>query len=151
MSDRGTRADLSAIFADRPAGTHVYTCGPDSYMAAVTDAAQAAGLPEDACHLEYFAVPEIPEYENHAFRIELNDGRVLDVPPEMSAAEVLIASGVPVDLKCSDGLCGVCQCGLLDGEAEHRDFVLSKAQREKNIILCQSRAAHKDGTLKLDL
>jgi ferredoxin len=54
-------------------------------------------------------------------------------------------------VKCSDGICGVCKCGLVDGAVEHRDFVLSKAQREGNIILCQSRAADKDGIVTIDL
>jgi len=34
---------------------------------------------------------------------------------------------------------------------EHRDFVLSKSQRETGIILCQSRAAHPGGTIEIDL
>ena len=36
-------------------------------------------------------------------------------------------------------------------DGEHRDFVLSKSQRETQMILCQSRAAEADGTLKIDL
>ena len=66
-------------------------------------------------------------------------------------ADVLIENGYPIDLKCSDGICGVCKCGLLSGEVEHRDFVLSKAQRETGIIVCQSRATQKDGVIELDL
>ncbi|WP_298837893.1 4Fe-4S double cluster binding domain-containing protein [uncultured Roseobacter sp.] len=151
VSAQGTRAELDTVFAAAAPGTHVYTCGPDSYMSAVVEAAQKAGVPEEACHIEYFTVPDTPEYENHPFHLQLRDGRVLDVPPEASAAQVLIDAGVPVDLKCADGLCGVCRCGLLGGDVEHRDFVLSKAQREQSIILCQSRAAEKNGTLLLDL
>ena len=60
-------------------------------------------------------------------------------------------AGVTVDVKCSDGLCGVCQCGLISGEVEHRDFVLSEKQREKMIILCQSRAAENGGVIEVDL
>lgn len=56
-----------------------------------------------------------------------------------------------MDLKCSDGICGVCKCGLRGGEVEHRDFVLSAKQREGAIILCQSRAAQPGGVLELDL
>ena len=54
-------------------------------------------------------------------------------------------------MKCSDGLCGVCQCGVLSGDIEHRDFVLSAKQQESQIILCQSRAAEKGGVIELDL
>jgi ferredoxin len=75
----------------------------------------------------------------------------LPVPANKNAAEVLIDNGIAVNLKCSDGLCGVCQCGLISGEVEHRDFVLSKAQQKNTIILCQSRAAKSEGLLELDL
>ncbi len=152
VSDEGSRADLAAILAGQPPGTHVYACGPDRYMAAVMEAAADAGIPEEARHLEYFSVPEAPDYENHPFVLRLaRSGREIAVPADRSAAEVLIASGVPVDLKCSDGLCGVCRCGLLGGEVEHRDYLLSKAQRSDSIILCQSRAAAPDGLVEIDL
>ena len=59
--------------------------------------------------------------------------------------------GYAVDLKCSDGICGVCQCRVLEGEVEHRDFVLSQKQRQTTMILCQSRAAQKGGVLKVDI
>ena len=152
ITDEGTRADLDAILSDYQPGWHVYTCGADAYMASVTEAAERAGFPEEARHLEYFSVPEQPDYENHPFIVKLvrSDSEIV-VPADKSAAEVLIENGVPIDLKCSDGLCGVCKCGVLSGKVEHRDFVLSKTQQEDSIILCQSRAAEPDGTLELDL
>jgi ferredoxin len=73
------------------------------------------------------------------------------VPAEKSATDVLAEAGIHVDVKCSDGLCGVCKCGLISGEVEHRDFVLSKAQRRDSIILCQSRAAEPGGVIEVDL
>jgi ferredoxin len=54
-------------------------------------------------------------------------------------------------VKCADGICGVCKCGIVDGNVEHRDFVLSKKQRETEIITCQSRAAAGCATITLDL
>ena len=62
-----------------------------------------------------------------------------------------LRAGVHVDVKCADGLCGVCKCGVVSGEVEHRDYVLSKAQRAREIILCQSRAAQVDGEIEIDL
>jgi len=81
----------------------------------------------------------------------LNDGREITVSAEQTASDALLAAGIHVDVKCSDGLCGVCKCGLREGAVEHRDFVLSKAQRETQIILCQSRATEPGGTLRIDL
>ncbi len=150
ISSEGTRADLAALTSYEP-GAHVYTCGPDIFMAAVMAMAEANGFPEDARHLEYFAVPEQPEYENHPFTLALQDGREIPVAADQSASDALLAAGVHVDVKCADGLCGVCKCGVLAGEVEHRDFVLSKAQREGQMILCQSRAKNAGDTIKIDL
>jgi ferredoxin-NADP reductase len=151
FTDEGTRADLDAILAGYSDGWHVYTCGPDRYMAGVMEAAERQGFPEDTRHLEYFNVPDQPDYENHSFTLKLRDGRRLDVPADKTASDILIANGVHVDVKCADGICGVCKCGLLAGEVEHRDFVLSTAQRENSIILCQSRAAEAGGEVVIDL
>lgn len=102
--------------------------------------------------MEYFSVPEQPDYENHPFTLRLaKSGREILVPAEKTATEALAESGIHVNVKCSDGICGVCKCGLISGDAEHRDFVLSNKQREGAIILCQSRAQAPGGVLEIDL
>ena len=152
FSDVGQRANLDEILSGHQDGWHVYTCGPDRYMTAVIEAAERQGFPEDARHLEYFVVPEQPDYENHAFSITLaSDGRTFDVPEDKSISDVLLENGIPIDVKCADGICGVCKCGYSGGQVEHRDFVLSKAQHETQIVTCQSRAAPGVNTITLDL
>ena len=152
FSDENTRADLSKLLNNFQTEFHVYTCGPEQYMQSVTDAALENGYPDDAIHREYFTVPEVPDYVNHSFTIKLlNSGREFQIPADKSATDVLTANGVNIDVKCSDGLCGVCKCTFVSGSVEHRDFVLSNKQRESEVILCQSRAADKDGVLELML
>ncbi len=152
VTDEGSRADLAAILGRYAPGAHVYTCGPDRFMQGVMAAAESAGFPGDARHLEYFAVPEAPPRDNHAFTLRLaRSGRDIAVPADQTATDVLAAAGVHVDVKCADGICGVCKCGLIDGAADHRDYVLSAQQRATQIILCQSRARDPDGILTVDL
>ncbi len=150
VSSEGTRADLPQVLTYSK-GAHIYTCGPDVYMSSVMAAAQDNGFPDDARHLEYFAVPDQPDFENHPFTLALKDGRRIAVGTDQSASDALIAAGVHVDVKCADGLCGVCKCGVLSGDVEHRDFVLSKAQQDTAMILCQSRARDKNAVLDIDL
>jgi ferredoxin len=89
---------------------------------------------------------------NHAFTLKLaSSGKALAVPADKTAADVLWENGVHVDLKCSDGLCGLCKCAVIAGEVEHREFVLPKAQRAGAMILCQSRAAKDGGVIEIDL
>ena len=151
FSDEGSRADLTKVLQYR-GGAHVYTCGPDIYMQGVIDTATANDFPEEARHLEYFSVPEQPDYVNHDFTLKLaKSGKTIHVKAEEPATDALLAAGIHVDVKCSDGLCGVCKCTVLSGDVEHRDFVLSNKDRETQIILCQSRAADKDRILEVDL
>jgi ferredoxin len=152
ISDEGSRADLDTTLAGFKPGHHLYTCGPDRYMNSVLEAGEAQGWDDEAMHREYFSVPEVPEWENHDFVLKLAKSyREFVVPADKSAAKVLNENGIKIDVKCSDGLCGVCKCGVVSGEIEHRDFVLSKAQREHSIILCQSRAADENGVIEIDL
>jgi ferredoxin len=121
-------------------------------MQGVMAAAEYHGYPEEARHLEYFSVPEMPDYVNHDFTLRLSkSGSDIRVPADRSATDMLAEAGITVDVKCADGLCGVCRCRLVGGEVEHRDFVLSKAQRQGSIILCQSRAAEPEGIVEIDL
>jgi reductive dehalogenase len=152
ITDEGSRCDLAQTIKPYQQGWHIYTCGAERYMSSVIDAANAAAYPEEAQHLEYFSVPEQPDYENHDFRLKLaKSGKELLIPADRVATDVLLEHGIKVDVKCSDGICGVCKCGLIDGDVEHRDFVLSKAQRKDNVILCQSRAAAEGGVIEVDL
>ena len=152
VSDENGRAKFEDIFKAVKPESHVYCCGAEHFMAAAIQAAERAGIPENCRHLEYFSVPEAPDYINHDFKIKLaSSGQELVVPADKSAAQVLKDAGFDIKLKCSDGLCGICQCSLLGGDVEHRDFVLSNSQRARSIILCQSRASKAGGVIEIDL
>ena len=152
ISDENTRLDAATLFATIDKGSHCYICGPDAYMTSLAEMAEIKGFDEAQIHVEYFSVPEQPDYHNEPFVLKIRDtGRLIDVSADESAADALIAQGFAVDVKCADGLCGVCQCSYSAGEVEHRDFVLSKKMRETNLILCQSRAASKDEVIEIDL
>lgn len=152
FSDDGSRVDLDGVIDAYQSGWHVYTCGPDRYMQAVLARATDAGWPDDAQHREYFTLPETPEYVNHPFTLKLaNDGREIAVSADQSASDALAAAGIAITLKCADGLCGVCQCKVISGDVEHRDFVLSKSQRKDTMILCQSRAREPGGVIEISL
>ncbi len=149
----GSRADLNSLIPPFQEGIQLYTCGSARYMDAVDAAAQAAGWPEEALHREYFSVPEAPPRENHAFKLKLTtSGRTLNVSADERATDVLARAGIAIDMKCTDGLCGVCAMAY-DAEAsnpiDHRDVVLSAAQRRERVILCCSRAADAGGTIVL--
>jgi reductive dehalogenase len=146
------RLDIADVLGDFKSGDHLYTCGPSAFMDAVFESAQRQGWPEECLHREYFTVPGDIEYENHAFQVALaKTGTMFEVPADKSPADVLIDSGFPIDVKCSDGLCGTCVATYLTGDVEHRDYVLSNEQRKSKLTLCCSRAEKANGQITLDL
>ncbi len=155
FKDEGQRAELMQLLPDFASGCHVYTCGSARFMDGVFEAAVSHGWPEDAMHREYFNVPETDAWVNHPFELKLKQSaRRLSVPADRNATDVLGEAGIPVDVKCSDGLCGVCARhydAAASDEIEHRDFGLSQKERQHKIILCCSRAKHADGVIELDL
>ena len=155
FSDEGGRADLPALLPPYASGAQLYACGSARYMDAVFAAAAAAGWPDAACHREYFSLPDAPERVNHPFVLQLRrQGREVQVSATQSATDALAAAGLAVDVKCSDGLCGVCAVAY-DADAsdpvDHRDIVLGSSDRQSRIILCCSRSATPRGRVVLDL
>lgn len=152
FSAEGGRADFTQLISPWTTGDHLYVCGSVRFMQAAVDAAQARGWPEDCVHREFFAAPEVPARINHPFTLRLSrTGSTVAVPVDLSAAQALNQAGYRVDVKCSDGICGVCSARLLSGEVDHRDHVLSTAQRRSTLLLCCSRAREAGAEIVIDL
>ena len=150
-SDRSGRIDLPSVLGTPEPGTLVYTCGPER----LTDEIEALcgeHWPEDSLRIERFTPLDFSDAEDRAFGIRLGaDGPVLPVGSDQSALEVLEAAGVPVVSSCREGTCGTCEVPVLDGEVEHRDAILTSAEKQRNdcMMVCVSRACSR--TLTLDV
>jgi dimethylamine monooxygenase subunit B len=150
LSEEGSRLDLGALLAGQPLGTHVYTCGPEGLIAAVTQTAVRLGWPKTAQHAEAFLAPP----SGAAFEVTLaRSGRQIAVGPHQSLLEALEAAEVPMEWSCRGGACGRCETGVVSchGRIEHHDHWLSDAEKAKQakIMPCVSRFA--GDTLTLDL
>ncbi|MFJ2885557.1 PDR/VanB family oxidoreductase [Streptomyces sp. NPDC087305] len=133
----GRRPELDALLAELPEGAVVYCCGPEGLMAAV-----AERFPD--VRLERFA----PRAQlgggtrgDTAFEVELRrSGRTLTV-----AADSTVLAAVRTELpdtlySCEQGFCGTCQQRVVEGEVEHRDELLTDAERDDSMLICVSRA-----------
>lgn len=142
--------DVDALLASPSPGTQVYCCGPEALMSAVKRA--AVRWDPASVHFEWFAAPAIDRSRDRPCEVELRrSGLVLDVPADRSILEVVRANGIDVPSACEEGVCGTCETALLEGEAEHRDMLLTPAERVANrsMMICISRA--RSQRLVLDL
>src|SRR5690606_17390616 len=117
--------NLNIVLADPVASKHLYICGPTGFMNWVIDTARQKGWSEETIHREYFAAEAIDTSNDESFTIKIaSTGQEIVVEKDQCATDVLAAAGFPIDITCSEGICGTCLSRVLAGEIEHRDMFL---------------------------
>jgi ferredoxin-NADP reductase/(2Fe-2S) ferredoxin len=144
--------NLSEVLGSPIEGDHVYVCGPPGLVSATRE--RASHWPSGSVHWEQFA-PGVPESAppNEPFEILLSRQQVkLQVSEDQTILDAVRKAGIDIESSCEDGLCGCCRVGLLGGVPQHRDVVLTDAEKVANreILICISRAK-KGEVLVLDI
>lgn len=145
----GRFLDIARIVAEAPDDAHFYCCGPAGMLKSFMDA--AGNIPDERKHVEYFS-PRAEASLEGGFKVELaRSGRTLSVAPGQTIIDVLREAGIGVPHSCLQGLCGSCEVPVLSGIPDHRDSVLSDAERAagRSMMICCSGA--KTDMLVLDL
>lgn len=144
----GQPLDIGAMVRSLPDDAHLYCCGPTGMLAAFETATAHCA---DRRHVEYFAAKAEAAIKG-GFSIELARSKLtLDVPPGRSILDVVLAAGISVTTSCREGICGSCETRILEGEADHRDALLTeeeKLQNQSMMICCSGAMSRK---LVLDL
>ena len=147
---------LDTILGPAADGAAVYCCGPEPLLRAVEQRqpTRRAG----SLHVERFR-PRDPDAggastggDGDGFAVVLNSsGMTVRVAPGQSILTALTTAGIDVPSSCQEGTCASCETGVIEGEVEHRDSVLTDEERAagQTMMLCVSRA--RSPRLVLDL
>lgn len=149
--EAGAPVDVDALLNGCAGEDQLYVCGPKPLLDAVLAKTQARGWTREHVHFEVFSAPVIAAGD-HAFNVVLAQrGQTVEVPADRSILDCLIDAGVDPMFDCQRGECGVCQVDVIEGEIDHRDYVLSDAEKAsgKQMQICISRC--KGTRLVLDL
>ncbi len=139
--------DLDALLGRPRPDTLVYCCGPEPLLHAVEE--RMAAWPADSLHLERFAAPAQPARDvadEHAVEVVLAEsGLSVTVGPDTSILQAILDAGVDVLHDCQEGICGSCETKVIEGEVDHRDYVLTAREKAAGecMMLCVSRACGK--------
>jgi len=140
-SASGSRLDITQRLGAPQQDTAVYCCGPERLMLAVEEA--TAGWPEGSVHFEWFSPRSRPADETSGSfeAVCQGSGITVTVPQDKSLLEALNEAGIPLPCSCQQGICGACEVRVLGGEPDHRDSILSTAERAANetMMACVSR------------
>lgn len=136
--------DLDSVLSEPQEDTLVYCCGPEGLLSAVEETCRP--WPEGSLNIERFSAKPIDEPSPDAldtFEVECQrSGVTVSVAADQSIYEAAEAAGIEVLGSCMEGVCGTCECDVIEGEADHRDSVLSEAERDRGdmIMICVSRS-----------
>ncbi len=150
-STQGKRLAPAPLLVAQPDGTHAYVCGPVGLIDDVRAASTRAGWANERVHAELF-VAEAHQPDDQPVTVELaRSGQTVYVEAEETILEAAEASGVLAPFSCRTGTCRTCAVRVLVGQPDHRDHVLSDAEKAAGDVMtiCVSRA-HTDH-LTLDL
>jgi ferredoxin-NADP reductase len=138
----------ASLFDGAPAGASAYGCGPPPLIAALRRELPQRGIA--GVHYERFSAP--PVLGGRPFTVLLaRTGRRVPVAADQTALSAVRAVRPSVPYSCQQGFCGTCRVRVLGGGVEHRDQVLTPAEREVQMMLCVSRAAPGQDELVIDL
>lgn len=147
--EQGGPPDVATLLADVSPGTAVYCCGPEPLIAAV----EAAAPNPTQVHVERFkpAAPVRSTTDSTFDVVCAGSGTRVRVEPDVSVLDALALAGMDVPFSCREGVCGSCETKVLDGEPDHRDVVLTDAEKQANatMLVCVSRC--RSAELVLDL
>src|SRR6185295_7308701 len=99
-------------------------------------------LPPERVHVEYFAAREAAANEG-GFTVELaKSRRTIAIRSGRTILDSLEEIGIDAAYSCREGVCGTCEVRVLDGIPDHRDLVLSAADKAANdrMMVCCSGA-----------
>ena len=154
--EKDRRLDIAAIVESCPGDAHLYCCGPVPMLQAFE--AACVSRDPDTVHREYFSAPvcspstSAQANDQQEFRVVLSRANItLAVKGGMSILDAVLDAGVDVPYSCMNGVCRSCETRVLSGTPDHRDLVLSDAERNSGatMIICCSGA--KSDELILDL
>lgn len=147
----GSRMNLEAVVRDSPPGSVFYVCAPLPMISEMQRIGRRLCIPEGQVRFERFEAPP-PMATDRPFEVRLRQSdEVLVVPVGKSILDVLLEAGRRPAYDCRTGTCGTCATRVLEGEPDHRDIVLTKAEktRERLICTCVSRCVGEHLTLDL--
>lgn len=143
--------DLHSTLADITGDAHVYCCGPIGMLSAFRGSTASLGFHPDRVHFEYFS-SEVESATEGGFTVVLaKTGGEIAVEAGQTILVALTEHGINIPYSCEEGICGACETVVIDGTPEHRDMILSDAERASGRTMMVCCSGSKSPRLVLDL
>lgn len=147
-----TQCDMQQVLQQPRSDKHLYVCGPTGFMQFVMQSAETAAWQPEQLHQEHFVAQQSKQENDEAFTVEIaGTGRRIEIHPEQTVTQALLAHGFDVPVSCEQGICGTCITRVVSGTPDHRDMFMTEEERALNnqFTPCCSRSKSKHLVIEL--
>ncbi|HLJ00981.1 MAG TPA: 2Fe-2S iron-sulfur cluster-binding protein [Bradyrhizobium sp.] len=143
--------------------SEVYVCGPQIFMGLCAEAADEAGIPETALHIENFSLPAHEERRDLdaadaagndvALTVVLNgQSQTIKYHGQTTVLAAMKQAGLSPESSCEEGFCGACRALKVKGDIElAANYCLSNEDLDLGWILtCQARVKSEKAEIYFD-
>ncbi len=141
--------DIPAVVQASSPNAHLYCCGPTTMLDAFEQATKDRS--KDTVHVEYFTAKEPPATEGGFTVVLVKSGREIAIPAGKTILDALKDEGLDLPYSCTEGICGTCETKVLEGIPDHRDRILTDAEKAANKTMMICCSGSKSERLLLDL
>ena len=147
----GAMLDLASVVGGLGPADHVYCCGPIGMLDAFRSACHSSAIPAERVHFEYFK-SNVEAASEGGFELVLaRSGKTIRVAEGRTILQTLLATGLDIPFSCEEGVCGSCETVVLAGEPDHRDLILTEAERAAGRTMMVCCSGSKSSRLTLDI
>lgn len=152
QGDGASRIDIGRVLQGPAPTRHLYVCGPEGFLNAVTTGAREAGWPDGNVHFEHFSHRVEASDDDSAFDVKLaRSGRTIRVAADQTVVEALAKNGVELQVSCEQGVCGTCLTRVLEGIPDHKDVYMTPDEQARNDQFTPCCSRSRTPILVLDL
>lgn len=138
MSRDSKNKKLKGALKSLKVGTHIYICGPPSFMNFIVDHCIELGYPKKYIHEERFK-PATAKEKPQPFMVTVNTKQSIQVDKDQSLLDALHKADIPLSFACRIGICGSCEVKVCNGVVLHNDTFLTDNEKQDKMLACVSR------------
>lgn len=136
-------ADYFTKYAPSAQRCEYHVCGPTSFLNLVSQHLTSLDVPEVLLHKQSFEGNEVKADNIQQAKLDVihpQGTNTIEVNKGESLLSAMKQQGIAPAYSCESGLCGQCQCLLLDGDITMKNnYYLNEPQEKASLILsCQS-------------
>ncbi|CDL85561.1 flavin reductase family protein [Xenorhabdus szentirmaii] len=152
-SSEGQKCDLAELLGTLQPDDRLHVCGSERLLSAVLDYCDDYQFPRQHIAFELFTTPFTKaDTTEEGYEVEAAESGIrLQVAAGQSLLDALESAGLEPLYDCRRGECGVCALKVIEGDVEHRDFIMTPQEAATSGIIYPCVSHAKGCFLKLEL